>query len=701
MQDERDTSMPNVASIAPQHRSIEAPEELKSLPGWLIWRYEQHPGEAKPRKVPFYVEGGRRFGQQGSPQDRGKLTTFAMARDEAMKRGFDGVGFALLPDWGLTALDFDKCVAPDGSLPADITSIVANTYSEYSPSGEGIRAFVRGNLGNHKSHAEGDRYGFETFNTNGFVTITGRHTTICELVGNENRIADVSQKVVDLCEARFARSSPTATPDDPADFMVGHEPKLGLSVERMEELLSVLDPDMPRENWRNTGFALHHECDGDDTGFVLWDEWSAGGSKYPGTEALRAQWDSFDRRAGSGQRQITMATVIKMAKQAGAVIANPTQAASVDELRQVVELAAETAAANPVTGMRTPVDFDGKFQVISAGDLARRKPGDWLIKGVLPQAEIAVLFGASGSGKSFVGIDLLAAIARGQEWRGRKAKKGRALIIAAEGGGAFGKRIEAYARYHEMNADDLEMGIIVAPPNFMLKEDITELVKAVTAAGGASVIMVDTYAQVTPGANENAGEDMGLALANARALAEATGALVILVHHSGKDAHRGSRGWSGIKAAADVEIEVLRHENGQREIRITKMKDGDDGLNWGFKLAIVEVGMDDDGELITSCVAIEAELPQAEADDKPRKGVKKLGRVEAHIMETLETQVDPFVADMPMTDFVQLCVDGMPAPEPNKRDVRRQDVFRALRSLTKGDSAPLEIKDGMVIFMIS
>ena len=701
MQDERDTSMPNVASIAPQHRSIEAPEELKSLPGWLIWRYEQHPGEAKPRKVPFYVEGGRRFGQQGSPQDRGKLTTFAMARDEAMKRGFDGVGFALLPDWGLTALDFDKCVAPDGSLPADITSIVANTYSEYSPSGEGIRAFVRGNLGNHKSHAEGDRYGFETFNTNGFVTITGRHTTICELVGNENRIADVSQKVIDLCETRFARSSPTATPDDPADFMVGHEPKLGLSVERMEELLSVLDPDMPRENWRNTGFALHHECDGDDTGFVLWDEWSAGGSKYPGTEALRAQWDSFDRRAGSGQRQITMATVIKMAKQAGAVIANPTQAASVDELRQVVELAAETAAANPVTGMRTPVDFDGKFQVISAGDLARRKPGDWLIKGVLPQAEIAVLFGASGSGKSFVGIDLLAAIARGQEWRGRKAKKGRALIIAAEGGGAFGKRIEAYARHHEMNADDLEMGIIVAPPNFMLKEDITELVKAVTAAGGASVIMVDTYAQVTPGANENAGEDMGLALANARALAEATGALVILVHHSGKDAHRGSRGWSGIKAAADVEIEVLRHENGQREIRITKMKDGDDGLNWGFKLAIVEVGMDDDGELITSCVAIEAELPQAEADDKPRKGVKKLGRVEAHIMETLETQVDPFVADMPMTDFVQLCVDGMPAPEPNKRDVRRQDVFRALRSLTKGDSAPLEIKDGMVIFMIS
>ena len=699
MQDERDTSMPKVATIAPQHRSIEVPEELQALPGWLVWRYEQYPGEPKPRKVPYYVDGGRRYGVQGSPQDRGKLTTFAMARDEAMKRNFDGIGLALMPDWGVTALDFDKCVGPNGALPHEIVEIIGDTYSEYSPSGEGVRAFVRGDLGNHKSHAEGGRYGFETFNTNGFVTITGRHTPYCEIMGLENTIAPASQQVIDLAARRFVRTASVGT-DDPADFMIGHEPKLGLTIDRMQELLGALDADMGREDWIKVGMALHHECEGDDTGFELWDDWSSEGATYPGTEGLRMQWDSFDRRVGSGQRQITMATVIKMVKRAGgSASVNPTQAVSVNELKHVVEMATETAAANPTTGMRTPVDFDGKFHVVSAGDLARRKPGDWLIKGVLPQAEIAVLFGASGSGKSFVGIDLLAAIARGQAWRGRKSKKGRALVIAAEGGGAFGKRIEAYARHHEMNADDLEMGIIVAPPNFMLKEDITELVKAVTAAGGASVIMVDTYAQVTPGANENAGEDMGLALANARALAEATGALVILVHHSGKDAHRGSRGWSGIKAAADVEIEVLRHENGSREIRITKMKDGDDGLAWGFKLEIVEVGIDDDGEVITSCVAIEAEMPASNADDKPRKGIKKLGRVATHILETIETQIDPFVPDMALNDFVQLCADGMPAPEPGKRDIRRQDVQRSLKSLTTGADAPILIEHGRIIFM--
>jgi hypothetical protein len=693
--------MPNVATIAPQHRSIEVPDELQALPGWLVWRYEQHPGEPKPRKVPYYVDGGRRYGVQGSPQDRGKLTTFAMARDEAMKRGFDGIGLALMPDWGVTALDFDKCVGPNGVMPHEIVEIIGDTYSEYSPSGEGVRAFVRGDLGNHKSHAEGDRYGFETFNTNGFVTITGRHTPYCEIMGLENTIAPASDHVIELAGRRFVRSS-SAVAGDPDDFMIGHEPKLGLSIAQMEELLAALDPDMRREDWIKVGMALHHETEGGDDGFEMWDEWSTGGSSYPSTEGLRGQWESFDRRVGNGHRQVTMATVIKLAKQAGGTLtANPTPAASVDDLKQVAELAAETAAANPTHGMQTPPDFDGKFPVFSAGELTRRKPGEWLIKGVIPKAELVMIYGASGSGKSFVLIDMLAAMARGVDWRGRKTQKARVILIAAEGSGGVGKRFEAYCRHHGINSDDLNIGIITLPPNFMLKDDISELVKAVAAVGGADFIAIDTLAQVTPGANENAGEDMGLVLANSRALGLATEATIGMIHHSGKDAARGSRGWSGIRAAVDAEIEVLKHENGEREIRTTKMKDGDDGLSWGFKLEIVEVGLDDDGEAITSCVAIEAELPKPDADDKPRKGIKKFGRVETHILETIEATVDPFAADMDMSAFVQLCVDGMPAPEPGKRDVRKQDIQRALKSLVKGPEAPLVIDHGKIIFMTS
>lgn len=699
MPDERDTSMPNVATIAPQHRSIEVPDELQALPGWLVWRYEQHPGEPKPRKVPYYVDGGRRYGVQGSPQDRGKLTTFAMARDEAMKRNFDGIGLALMPDWGVTALDFDKCVGPNGAMPYEIVEIIGDTYSEYSPSGEGVRAFVRGNLGNNKSYAEGDRYGFETFNTNGFVTITGRHTPYCEIMGLENTVAPASDYVIDLAARRFTRSASSALQDDPADFMIGHEPKLGLTVERMQELLGELDSDMSREDWIRVGMALHHECEGDDTGFELWDDWSSDGLTYPGTEGLRGQWESFDRRVGNGHRQVTMASVIKMAKQAGAAPVNPLKATTADDLRRVV---AESADTLPVsTNGTTPPEYTGRFRIHHAAEIAARPPGKWWIKGLIPEARIGAIFGASGSGKSFCVIDLMAHLSLGWDWRGLKTRQGRVLYVVAEGGTGAGKRIKAWCQHHNVPETSLNISILLAPPNIMLRQDIEDLVVAIKAAGGFEHIVLDTYAQVTPGANENTAEDMSLALGHCAAIGDATEAEIHLVHHSGKDATKGARGWSGINAALDYSIEVTRDpDTNYREMRVSKMKDGEDGMRYAFKLEVLEVGLDDDGDAITSCVAVEADVVKPD-EGKPSRGVKKLGRVETHIVETIETQVDPFVSDMVMSDFIQLCVDGMPAPEPNRRDVRRQDVQRALRSLTKGDSAPIDIKDGKVIFMTS
>jgi RecA-family ATPase len=129
-------------------------------------------------------------------------------------------------------------------------------------------------------------------------------------------------------------------------------------------------------------------------------------------------------------------------------------------------------------------------------------------------------------------------IARGVDWRGRRVRKGRVIVIAAEGGGGYGKRIKAYCQHHQIEMRDLDIGVITAAPNFLEAEDISEVVASIVAAGGASLLIVDTFAQVTPGANENAGEDMGLALKNARGLREATGAMCLLIHHAGKDAAR-------------------------------------------------------------------------------------------------------------------------------------------------------------------
>lgn len=677
--------MAKVQPISFQHRRVEAPTVLRDLQGWLCWRYEPHPEGGKPIKVPYYADGGRRYGANGSPTDRAKLVKFAAARDAAAKRNMDGVGLALMPEFGITATDFDHCVDADGNVPHEIEQIAARTYTEYSPSGAGVRAFSVGSYGNRKSPTTPGQYGFETFSNSGFVTFTGNVLPICELLGAEDTVADdpaVHAIIRNLCDTRFA-PRPVEIDDD---FTAGHEPRLGLTPATMERILSHISPDISRDEWIRVGMALHHECEGDDTGFDLWDTWSADGATYPGTDGLRTQWDSFDRRAGRGQKQTTMASVIHMAKKDGYVHTRPDSATSPESVMARVE--AITAE------LRTD---RGRFAPMPIYELALLPPGDWLIKGVLPDAELVVLFGASGSGKTFVALDMAFCVAQGRPWRGSKTKKGKVVIIAAEGAGGLNKRVKAYAKHHEIDLRDVEIQVITAAPNFLQEEDIAEVLAEIKALGEVALVVVDTLAQVTPGANENGAEDMGRALANLRLIREMAGATVMAIHHAGKDASKGSRGWSGIKAAADAQIEVLRHENGQREIHLEKMKDGEDGLRFGFALEVVELGLDADGDLITSCVAVEADLPVAKTEERPTKGVVRYGANERHVLEVIESEYAA-VESASEALFVARCAELLPKPEAGKRDQRMFLMRRAVQSLVKRKDGPLAVQHGRVIF---
>lgn len=672
--------MTNIRAIAPALQAVRVPEPLRALPAWLVWKFEHFVGEAKPRKIPYWADGTRRHGQQGGPQDRDRLTTFVAARDAAVRAGYDGVGFAPLADFGYTFLDFDACVDVHGNVPKEIEQIVNRTYAEYSPSGKGIRAVLKGDLGNHKSHATPDQYGFETFSTSGFVTFTGNILPGCELLGYEDHIAAVDEGTKALCERRFGASSGATF--DPDDFMAGREPKLGLDVRQMEELLSHLDPSMGREPWLRVGLALNHECDGDDTGFEIWNEWSSEGDTYPGTEALRYQWESF--KPAPGKRQVTMASVIKMAKEAGY---RPSEAAS----REEVLAKAEAIMAD------LPAKSTGRFGPVPIYDLTQREPMSWLIKTVLPKAKLGILFGASGSGKTFVALDLAFSIARGNAWRTRRTTKGRVVIIAAEGGSGLGKRAEAYAQFHGFDLREVpDLHVITAAPNFLEGDDISEVIAEIKSLGPVDLVVTDTLAQVTPGANENTSEDMGRALANINLLHEATEAMNLVVHHAGKDLTKGSRGWSGLKAAADVQIEVLRHESGEREIVIEKMKDGEDGLRWGFKLEVIELGVDLDGDPITSCVAVEADLSKPSEEPEDRKGLKRRGRIENHILEIMTLFGSESVVSA--MELIDKAVAALPAPEEGKRDTRRQSVVRAINGLSREKDGPLKVEGGKIIF---
>jgi len=241
----------------------------------------------------------------------------------------------------------------------------------------------------------------------------------------------------------------------------------------------------------------------------------------------------------------------------------------------------------------------------------------------------------------------------------------------------------AYAGRADIELSELPLDIVTDVPNMLLKDDALGLARAI---GKCDVVIVDTWAQVTPGANENAGEDMGRALAHCKGIHRATGAVVVLVHHSGKDASKGARGWSGLRAAADAELEVTRVGAG-RMLRTSKQKDGDDDQAWGFGLDIVTIGMDEDGDPITSCVVTEQMLPAAGVLRKP------MGAVEAVLNEVIQEIAQSQTEGIEVAPVVLETVRRMPAPEAGKRDTRKQKVRRALESLCHGDDAPYWLGD--------
>lgn len=677
--------MASVVRIPPDTSAL---RDLQPPPAWLRSRKQWHnfdleaqAGGAKPAKIPVRLDGKRRTGAQGTPYDLTGLGTWDEALECAIRQGRRGVALALLPDCGIVVVDADGVKQADGSFPPELEAECLRTFSEVSVGGEGMHLYYRGYEGEHRFNLDTGSYRVDIFSEKGWIAYTGREPSVLDCLGPVNTIAMVSASISAMVAERSAGRGLRSDPDD---FMVGYEPTLDLPMDVVRSAVHANDPSCPRDPWRTIGMGIHHQTNGSDEGFDLWHEWSQEGINYTGEEGMRYQWERF-REAGEGPR-VTFASVLKMAKDAGWVPEND-KPVSAETLRE------EAASATQDT-------FDGKFRPTRASRLSD-KPTQWHIKGILPSTlDPVILFGSSGAGKSFVALELACSIVRGVAWRGHRVRKGRVLYIAAEGMGGIRKRLQAYCRKHEIDIDDLDIDVIGASPNILEVDDVKEITKSIAAFGPYDLVIVDTLAQVTPGANENAGEDMGKALANIKAVQRATGATVMVIHHAGKDTSKGARGWSGIKAAAEAQIEVYRdEETGARHIHIEKMKDGEDGMRLGFTLETMVLSMDEDGDEVSSCVVTEAEFvaPVAKSKGGPVRGVTVRGGVQGAIAEAVHS-TDPSLATMRLAAFIDEVMKLMPEADEGKRDTRRQNVARAIRSWSGKADAPLSIQGELVVF---
>lgn len=557
----KDTT-PHDAKYIASKKTIKAPQALRDLPGWLVWRRMPDPKRPdKPKKMPYYARSGVvRNGTQGSYEDRAQLVKFDEAIAAARRGDYDGVGLALMPEFGIVALDFDACVDGGHVLP-EVERLVTGTYAEYSPSGSGVRAFMLGRLPNKKSPASGNSYGFETFHDKGFVTFTGNVLPLCAMLDCDDTLAELTSDVVALFNARFGRCD-----------LMGNEPAasgkapLGMSAEKIQKTLSWLDPGMGRDDWLRVGMGLHHETGGE--GFELWDDWSADGANYSGHEETLAQWESFSRPRNGAS--VTFATVIRMANERGAGI-SVHEPASPDDFPLV-----ECAAAPAVPSTISYIDF-------ASLAVEPVPPRRWLVPQWIPIGAVTSLYGPGGVGKSLLAQQLSISVTNGIPWLGLPTMQGTVLALFCEDDAdelkrradsiftsqVLDPRTAAEGLHVDARAGKLNNLVTISQSRLVAPAKLFKELREQCARLRPALVVLDNIAQLYPGAEND--RPMVTAFCNLlTSLAIGHNCAVLLLGHPAKgegSEYSGSTAW---EAAVRTRLYLKRNDDGTSSLKKAK-----------------------------------------------------------------------------------------------------------------------------------
>lgn len=273
---------------------------------------------------------------------------------------------------------------------------------------------------------------------------------------------------------------------------------------------------------------------------------------------------------------------------------------------------------NPLLSINSKLEIR-KRKYKSAGEMSWQKSSLPLFKGLIDQGTVVAIYGQSNVGKSFVVADIAAHVAAGKDWDGYKLRaKGSVLIVAAEAGATYGKRVEAikrrmnkssnvtltefpFAVYDEhINLLETENGKCQGVENLIIEAQLL----AQDSGHLCKLIVIDTLSAVFGAGNENSPDDMGAMMDHLLMLAKRTGATIIIIHHSGKDQNAGLRGHTKLIAGIDTSLEIKAQKVGaryKREIHSKKQRDNDECDPIEFNLNVIELGKDEDGDPITSC----------------------------------------------------------------------------------------------------
>lgn len=288
-----------------------------------------------------------------------------------------------------------------------------------------------------------------------------------------------------------------------------------------------------------------------------------------------------------------------------------------------------------------------------------------LVEGLLDVGAASLLYGPSNVGKTFVVLDMAHAIATGRPWSGRATTKSGVLYLALEGGGGIRKRFAALRKDHAgATPDNFVLGCATIDLCSSMESARDIVLAARSLPGGCGLIVIDTMARAMNGGDENSGVDVGKFVANVDRIRRATGAHVLIIHHSGKEIARGARGHSSLRAAVDTELEIK-----EGTIKNPKQRDHDLSQDVAFTLEPIALGADAKGRTVWSAVV------------RTRTAADKAAPTLA-----------PTASEMRMLDAVRALVAGSPAKPHGPKAAEVAAHLKAAGQDVTADNARNQLK---------
>lgn len=301
-----------------------------------------------------------------------------------------------------------------------------------------------------------------------------------------------------------------------------------------------------------------------------------------------------------------------------------------DDAPRIIEAARADEKPVDTGGAAAEAENEHEFELVLAGDIPLEMP-KWLVRKWIPAESIGMIFGPSGCMKSFFALDLAACVASGRTFHNHSIRTpGAVVYLASEGFSGLRRRLRAWELLRggdDIDFDKIKLRLSRRAPTLTTMEAASDVLRAIAKAkstdGDISLVVVDTLARATTGADENSNRDMGQFVQIMEHIQKTYACTVVVVHHTGLSDESRGRGAGCVRAALDFEIKMKKNAD-CTEIEFTKVKEGQQGEIAVFQWDAVEVGRDEDDEIVDSIVLRLAD------DDTTRKKTEKPLSEHAH-----------------------------------------------------------------------